>query len=235
MTVLELDSIGVSYGLRRVLTAASLRAPAGRVTALVGLQPLEHGTVRLGGKHYRRPRLATLARAGLFYLPATNILDPFIAVQRQLTAVSRYFGGPRIPDLLARFGLAGVATQAPASLSGGELRRAELALAAARHPTCLVADEPFRGLDPRDIEVLVDAIRSIAAGGAAVVVTGHELAALRQVADGVVWCVAGTTHEFPEASGAWADAQMQQEFLGPAHFATRSASPTIELDGGAGP
>jgi ABC-type multidrug transport system ATPase subunit len=152
-----------------------------------------------------------LARAGLFYLPARQILDPFIAVERQLTAVSQYFGGSPIPDFLARFGLSSVATQRPASLSGGELRRAELAVAVARQAACLVADEPFRGLDPRDIEGLAAAIRAIADAGAAVVVTGHELAPLRGLADAVVWCVAGSSREFPEASSAWADPQLQQE------------------------
>ena len=40
------------------------------------------------------------------------------------------------------------------------------------------------------------------------------LGSLRELADTVVWCVAGTTHEFPNAADGWADAQLQQDFLG---------------------
>lgn len=229
MIGLEIDSVGVSYGDRPVLTAASLRAPPGKVTVLVGrngvgkttllrvgvgLQQATHGVVRFNGRAYVRPRLSRLARAGLFYLPAREILDPFIPAGLQLQAVSRHYKGPNAEALAESFGLAELFMARPASFSGGELRRAELALALARRPACLVADEPFRGIDPRDVEVIGLALRSAAAAGAAVVVTGHELGPLREMADAVVWCVAGTTHEFPQAADGWADAQLQRDFLG---------------------
>ena len=229
MNVLEIDSVGVRYGERRVLTAASLRAPAGKVTALigrngvgkttllrvgVGLQQPTHGVVRLHGRAYLRPRLAHLARAGLFFLPDRDIIDPSIPVGLQLEAVSRHYSGPGVDVLVDLCGLAGLSGARPVSLSNGDLRRAELALALARRPTCLVADEPLRGIDPRDVEVISRALRTCAATGAAVVITGHELGSIRELADTVVWCVAGTTHEFPNAADAWADAQFQQDFLG---------------------
>ena len=208
MIGLEIDSVGVSYGDRPVLTAASLRAPPGKVTELVGrngvgkttllrvgvgLQQATHGVVRFNGRAYVRPRLSRLARAGLFYLPAREILDPFIPAGLQLQAVSRHYKGPNAEALAESFGLAELFMARPASFSGGELRRA---------------------IDPRDVEVIGLALRSAAAAGAAVVVTGHELGPLREMADAVVWCVAGTTHEFPQAADGWADAQLQRDFLG---------------------
>ena len=227
--VLEIDSVGVSYGDRHVLTAASLRAPAGRITALVGrngvgktsllrvgvgLQQPTHGVVRLNGRAYPRPSLPRLARAGLFFLPARDILDPFVPVGLQLEAVSRFYSGPRAETLGELLGLGGLLAGRPVSLSGGELRRAELALALARQPACLVADEPFRGIDPRDIEIIGRALRSYLDTGAAIVVTEHEIGPVSKLADGVVWCVAGTTHEFPKAADGWADAQLRRDFLG---------------------
>jgi len=226
---LELDSIGVSYGHRPVLTAATLRAAVGRVTALigrngagktsllragVGLQSTDHGTVRFFGVLHLRPRLARLARRGLFYLPARDILDPFVSVRQQVTAVSRYFGGATPDEALGLVRLQDIADQSPVTLSGGELRRAEIAVAVARRPRCLVADEPFRGLDPLDVELVGGGIRGLRQGGCAVVLTGHELTHVRALADTVVWCAAGTTRQFATAGEAWADAQLQQEFLG---------------------
>lgn len=227
--ILELDSIGVTYGDRRILTAASLRAPAGRITALVGrngagktsllrvavgLQRPDHGRIRFVERIHQRPRLATLARAGLFYLPARAILDPFVPVGRQLAAVSDHFRGPGVEALAERLVLGERLDSPPAALSAGELRRSEIALACARRPVCLIADEPLRGIDPLDMELVAAALRQLADAGAAVVVTGHEFLPLRALADSVVWCVAGTTHEFPDAAGAWADAQLQRDLLG---------------------
>ena len=155
-----------------------------------------------------------MARAGRFFLPARDILDPFVPVGLQLEAVSRFYSGPRAETLGELLGLGGLLAGRPVSLSGGELRRAELALALARQPACLVADEPFRGIDPRDIEIIGRALRSYLDTGAAIVVTEHEIGPVSKLADGVVWCVAGTTHEFPKAADGWADAQLRRDFLG---------------------
>lgn len=180
MIVLEIDSVGVRYGERRVLTAASLRAPAGKVTVLigrngagkttllrvgVGLQQPTHGVVRFHGRAYLRPRLAHLARAGLFFLPDRDILDPTIPVGLQLEAVSRHYSGPGVEALVDLCGLAGLSGAWPVSLSNGDLRRAELAIALARRPTCLVADEPLRGIDPRDVEVISRALGLVRGNG----------------------------------------------------------------------
>jgi ABC-type multidrug transport system ATPase subunit len=50
----------------------------------------------------------------------------------------------------------------PRQLSGGERRKVELALALVRRPLCLIADEPLRGIDPKDREELVSILRRLA-------------------------------------------------------------------------
>ncbi|MFH1468468.1 MAG: AAA family ATPase, partial [Pseudomonadota bacterium] len=63
------------------------------------------------------------------------------------------------------------------SLSGGELRRAQLAglLASGLSGLQCVLDEPTQGLHPRDVARLVVALRGLAERGNAVVVVEHEL------------------------------------------------------------
>jgi ABC-type lipopolysaccharide export system ATPase subunit len=115
----------------------------------------------------------------------------------------------------------------PRSFSAGELRRAELAVAIARAPAVLIADEPYRGFAPADHDVLTSIFRKLAAGGCAVVVTGHEVSALLDVADHIAWCTDGTTYELGRPSAACEHERFRQCYLGPGHGirATHSRPP----------
>lgn len=227
--ILEADSIGKSFGTRRILTAASLRARAGTVTALLGRNgagkstllkvaagwiAADYGIVRFAGRVYPRPRLAELARRGLFYLADRTFLEPSQPLGRQLTTISERFQGPPAGEVAEALGLGDQLATAPGRLSGGELRRAEVAAAVARRPLCVVADEPFRGTAPLDIEMIVGALRRLAVNGCAVVISGHEVTTMLAAADRFVWCVAGTTHEYESVEAVRADLQFQREYFG---------------------
>ena len=125
------------------------------------------------------------------------------------------FGDAGADRALATLRLEERLDQRPAELSGGERRRAELALAMMRRPRCLLADEPFAGINPSDGEVLAAALREMAREGCAIVVTGHEVPQLLALADSVVWMVAGTTHGLGSAAEAVSHSQFRREYLGP--------------------
>lgn len=208
--VLVADCVSKSFGARRVLSAGSLRALPGQVRVLFGRNGIgkstllriaagvvapDSGTVHIDGRALLRPSLARLARAGVFFLPDHELLSPTLTLGQQLRLFEQRFGVrsaheaarlARVEDHLAK---------RPQHLSGGELRRAELALAVARHPRCLLADEPFRGIAPIDHDILSEILRSMAAEGCAVVVTGHEVRSLLALADHITWCTSGTTYE----------------------------------------
>jgi ABC-type lipopolysaccharide export system ATPase subunit len=93
-------------------------------------------------------------------------------------------------------------------LSGGELRRAEVAAVLLLRPRCLLADEPFRGIAPVDCDLLIPVLRRYAAGGGAAIVTGHEAAHMLAVADDVIWMHDGTT----EFLGSPEDAERHDRF-----------------------
>ena len=84
----------------------------------------------------------------------------------------------------------------------------------ARRPSCLVADEPFRGIAPGDCERLTGVFRRAAAGGAAVVLTGHEITWILPAADRVIWCHDGTTDHLGTAQDAAAHDLFRQQYLG---------------------
>jgi ABC-type multidrug transport system ATPase subunit len=228
--LLRADSIGKSLGGRKILASAYLEARAGTVTALVGRNGAgkstllkiaagwiraDHGFVELRGRRHVRPDPAALARDGLLFVPIDrSILCGPYTLGQHADAVEARFGAADRGAVLERLGIAELESARCATFSGGERRRAELALALLRRPACLLLDEPFRGIDPRDVEALQAVIRSLAASGCAVVLTGHEVRPMLAAADAVVWLRDGTT----QALGAPAQAEevwrFRRDYLG---------------------
>lgn len=230
MPLLEADTIGKAYRGRPVLTTASLRAYPGAVTALcgrngagkstllaiaAGWRQADTGVVRFDGVTWVRPSLPLLAERGVFYLPDRAILSPAIPVGRQLAVVRRRFrSAADVGSIAESLGIASRLDLTPPRLSGGETRRAEIALACVRRPRCLLADEPYRGTSPLDAEAITRAFRGLAADGCAIVITGHEVGMLFDAADSVAWCAGGTICEFPSVAAAREDWRFQREYLG---------------------
>lgn len=229
--VLVAEAIGKTYGRRQVLTSAYLHAEAGRVVGLVGrngagkttllkiaagLIAPTHGSVFFAGRLHSRPKLHNLARQGLFYIPAdrsylsprTSIADHLRVVQAQKKSCGD------LDDVLHSLELFALRDQRVGGLSSGERRRAQLALALLRQPTCLLADELFRDLAPRTIELVSDSLRSMAASGCAIVVTGHELSFVFALVDEIIWVTSGTTEVLGAPCRAKANWRFQREFLG---------------------
>lgn len=226
--VLAAESIGKSFGRNTVLTAAGLWATSGRVTALLGrngcgkttllriacgMLSADYGVVIYRDERLLRPRLWRLARQGLWFLPERSLLHTGVTCARHFQAVARHHGGDGVAEAIELMRLETLLGRRPGELSGGERRRMEVGLALARRPDCLLADEPFLGIVPRDRELLQRALRSMAHGGCAIVVTGHEVTSLLDVADEVVWHTAGTTHVLGGPDEARRHDQFKREYL----------------------
>jgi ABC-type multidrug transport system ATPase subunit len=227
--VLRADSIAKSFGSLRVLSAATLRAVRGELRVVFGrngcgkstllriaagcLAP-DSGMVHFGGRVHERARLHRLAAAGLFYLPDHDLLSPAFTVREQLEMLRRQFGGADVRECMTRMGVADHLDKRPTQLSGGEYRRAELAAVLVRRPTCLLADEPYRGIDPKDAEGLTRTFAALAADGVAVVITGHEVPSLLSAATHISWCTSGTTYELGPPAAATQHDGFRRDYLG---------------------
>jgi ABC-type multidrug transport system ATPase subunit len=227
--LLVADCVSKSYRGRSVLSASSLRAVPGELRILLGrngvgktvlikiaaglIQP-DAGFVRYGDQTYLPARLRQLAEHGLFYLPDHDLLSAAFSVRRNLEMIRRQFNGASVEESAFRVGVAERLDARPGQLSGGEQRRAELAAILVRRPRCLLADEPYRGIDPKDAEHLTRTFRELASGGVAVVVSGHEVPTLLDAADHVTWCTAGTTYELGSPSIASQHDAFRRDYLG---------------------
>ncbi len=156
-----------------------------------------------------------MAAGGLFYLPDRGLLAVRQTLQDQLSLVLDRFPEARADGVLEKLRIVHLLESTPEEMSGGERRRAEIALAAARRPRCLLADEPLTEIEPRDRTLVCDTIRDMARGGCAVLVTGHEVEDLLELADEIIWMVSGTTHSLGSPAAAQAHDQFRREYLGP--------------------
>ncbi|MEO7456915.1 MAG: ATP-binding cassette domain-containing protein [Gemmatimonadaceae bacterium] len=227
--ILIADSIAKSFGARRVLTSATLRAVPGELRVLLGRNGVgkstllkiaagwlssDSGAIHFNGRVHASASLPELASAGLFYLPDHDLLSTAFSIRRQLEMIRLQFDGSDIGAAASQLGIAAHLDKRPFELSGGEKRRAELAAVLVRRPICLLADEPYRGLAPKDAEDLTATFAGLAAGGMAVVVTGHEVQTLLSAADHVSWCTSGTTYDLGPPAVALKSHAFRQEYLG---------------------
>jgi ABC-2 type transport system ATP-binding protein len=180
---LEISSLSHRYGGRRALDDISLTLPAGGMLALAGpngagkttlfnlLSGLfypQQGQVRvLGFDMARSPRRA-LAAAGFVFQRHTADLDLTVAQNLRYHAALHGIGAKqaeeRIASEAARFDLADKLSRRAGEISGGELRRMEIARAMLHRPALLLLDEPTAGLDAASRAAVMAHLRALANG-----------------------------------------------------------------------
>jgi arginine/lysine/histidine transport system ATP-binding protein len=117
--------------------------------------------------------------------------------------------------LLEKMGLAGKESAFPRQLSGGEKQRVAIARALAMEPDVLLFDEPTSALDPERVGEVLEVIRGLAHTGITLVISTHEMAFAKHVADHVWFLDKGALLEKREASAFFKkpDSPRAQQFL----------------------
>lgn len=149
------------------------------------------GSATLDGVESRRANAAYRAGLGAafefpcFYQKLTGL--------ENLELFASFYPGPRVDPraLLERLGLAEAARRRVGEYSKGMRMRLNLARALIHRPRVIFLDEPTSGLDPANARVVRDLVRERAAGGAAVFLTTHDMAAADATCDRVAFLVDG--------------------------------------------
>ncbi len=116
-----------------------------------------------------------------------------IRVREALVHFAAFYRAPRDPDeVIALVGLDGKQDARARTLSGGQLRRLDLALALIGDPELIFLDEPTTGFDPAARRTAWGTIRSLRDLGKTVVLTTHYLDEAQELADRVAIVKGGT-------------------------------------------
>src|SRR5437868_9161737 len=191
--LLVLQDISLTFGATPLLAGAALAVAAGDRICLVGRNGSGKSTllrIAAGLVHADAGERFIQPGASIQYLPQEPDLAGFGTT---LAYVEAGFGigatdHHRALYLLKEFGLAG--DEDPASLSGGEARRAALAQALAPAPDILLLDEPTNHLDLPGIEWLE---RELAGVGSGIVLISHDRRLLERISRTTIWLDGGIT------------------------------------------
>ena len=206
---LDVHHASAALGGRGVLTEVDLRVDRGEVVSLlgangsgkstlvravVGLVPLQGGSVELFGTPLRRfrdwrrvgyvPQRITAA-SGVPATVAEVVSAGRLSGRRLLT---RFGAADRraVDDALDVVGMREWARSGVARLSGGQQQRVLIARALAGGPELLILDEPTAGVDAASQDALADALGRMVARGTSILLVLHELGPLGPLIDRAV-------------------------------------------------
>ncbi len=148
--------------------------------ALSGMRPAQQGVVLYNGNDAYRHRAAFSPLLG--YVPQEDILHHDLTVERALyyTARLRLPGDSthaqieqRIADVLATMEITACRKMRIGTLSGGQRKRASIALELLAQPSLFFLDEPTSGLDPGLDRHIMFLLRRLADRGHTIILTTH--------------------------------------------------------------
>jgi polar amino acid transport system ATP-binding protein len=208
VSLLTLSGVRKAYGDNVVLNGFDLEVEAGECVVLIGasgsgkstllrcvnlLETVDDGVIELAGSDITDPRVdADKVRSGIGIVfqsynlfPHLSVLDNITLAPIRVHRVPRSAAQSRAREMLDRVGLSDKANAKPDELSGGQQQRAAIARAMVNSPQLMLLDEVTSALDPELVGEVLDLLRELKSEGLTMLVSTHEMAFAREVADQV--------------------------------------------------
>jgi ABC transport system ATP-binding/permease protein len=153
--------------------------------ALTGMRPADQGVVLYDNRDLYKDYAELRHRIGL--VPQDSVMHTQLSTQRALryAAELRFPGdtharerNARVDEVMGELGLTRHAETRADRLSGGQLKRVNVALELLTKPSLLFLDEPTSGLDPGLDKSVMEQMRDLAHDGRTVIVVTHSVANL---------------------------------------------------------
>jgi ABC-2 type transport system ATP-binding protein len=200
--MIDLRGVTKCYGPKVAVNSLTLAIPAGTVFAFLGpngagktttirlmaglLRP-NAGDVLIGGHDIQSDHVGAKALMG--YIPDRPYLYEKLSGREFIHFVGDLHGLPRAAqeERMARhfalFGLDESADLLIENYSHGMRQKLIFTAALLHEPRILIVDEPMVGLDPKSARTIKKLMRELAAAGAAIFLSTHQLAVAEEVAD----------------------------------------------------
>ena len=197
--VILVSHVSKNYGARVALDDVGFVVARGEIVGILGrngagkstllrlllrLSTPTSGTLRVTGQGERARTADVARRTG--YVAQDSMFDYRATPRSELQFQARLFGlsrraaSRRADELLALVGLDGSADVRIVSLSGGNRRRLDLAMAQLHSPELIILDEPTQGLDVQSRADVWDALERLNTEGVTILFSTHDMAEAEQ-------------------------------------------------------
>jgi ABC-2 type transport system ATP-binding protein len=199
VSAIAVSDLRKAYGQREVLHGLSFTVETGEVFALLGpngagktttVEILEGyrrrdgGDVRVLGEDPERGGRDFKARIGIVL--QSSAVYQILSVREIVALFAGYYPRPRpAAEVIELVGLAEKRDARVRTLSGGQLRRLDLALALVGDPELVFLDEPTTGFDPAARRQAWETIRDLRSLGKSILLTTHYMEEAQRLADRV--------------------------------------------------
>ncbi len=199
---IKTDKLIKSYHGRKVVDEVSIEVEQGEIVGLlgpngagktttfymvVGLVRPNSGTVYLGEKDITNIPMHFRAQSGIGYLPQEQSVFRKLTVEENILVLWELMphmaNNQDIALIFEELGISHLKKRKCYELSGGEIRRVEIARALATHPSFLLLDEPFTGVDPKTVFDLQKIIVMLKKKGIGILITDHNVRETLSITD----------------------------------------------------
>jgi branched-chain amino acid transport system ATP-binding protein len=247
-TILSVRDLTVRFGALTAVDGVSFDAQRGAITAVIGpngagksslfnlvsgaIRP-DRGTVVLDDHDVTGMRPNRLLAAGLARsFQVTNLFFE-LSVHENLRLAAQFLehgrgalrpirasrvAARRVDELIGAFKLGPKVDELAGTLSHGEQRRLEIAVATAARPRLLLLDEPTQGMSHADTRETEDLIRALSRDqGLSILLVEHDVDLVMSLSDHVVVMHQGRKLAEGSPSAVRADARVQSAYFGTTH------------------
>ena len=175
-----IEGVSHCYGRRQALNDVTFSITPTTFCVLLGLNgagkstlfslitrlyAIQRGRIRIFGRDVAHASSEALRMVGVVFQQRTLDLDLSVvqnlSYHAALHGIGKHDGRERAEEVLARIALSDRANDKVRSLSGGQMRRVEIARALLHRPRLLVLDEPTVGLDIKSRADILDYVRRL--------------------------------------------------------------------------
>ncbi|MBI2833326.1 MAG: ATP-binding cassette domain-containing protein [Acidobacteria bacterium] len=204
---IQVHAVAKSFNGKRVLDDITFEIHRGEVFGLLGpngagkttllrilldlIRP-DSGEVRVFGA-----RLGRDDRGRIGYLPEERGLYPRQPVRAVLEYLGRLHGlsaraaGASADRWLERFDLGSIAGQRVEQLSKGNQQKVQVAATMLGSPAIVILDEPFSGLDPVNVRLVMNVVSELARSGTAILLSAHQMSLVEHACTRVLMIAEG--------------------------------------------
>ncbi len=216
------DGVDLDVAAVEVVTVIGQNG-AGKSTLLKGIANLlrnREGAVTLAGENVFALSAQDLLGRGLAFIPQGRSVFPGLTVAENMRMGGFLLRDPvllrkRIEAQLEAFpALAKLLGQLAANLSGGQQRQLELARTMVMQPKVIMLDEPSIGLAPQVVEQVFATLRTLAAGGRAVLMVEQNVRRALQASDRGIVLELGRARLQDTAAALLGDERVARLYMG---------------------